>query len=131
MCPSSRPDPGAVLFLAAMLIVCGALVNGPYALITTAVSADLVSHGIFAFLAVFPNASNSRQGRAGLLCCVFFFPISSSPPLPHDSTPVPLHIRQAQTQWKYLLVNHLGVLQPCSCQEAAFSHPVQCWKLPA
>lgn len=30
------------LFLAAMLIVCGALVNGPYALITTAVSADLV-----------------------------------------------------------------------------------------
>lgn len=26
-----------------MLIVCGALVNGPYALITTAVSADLVS----------------------------------------------------------------------------------------
>lgn len=73
MCPSSRPDPGAVLFLAAMLIVCGALVNGPYALITTAVSADLVSHGIFAFLAVFPNASNSRQGRVGLLCCVIFF----------------------------------------------------------
>lgn len=26
-----------------MLIICGALVNGPYALITTAVSADLVS----------------------------------------------------------------------------------------
>uniref|UniRef100_A0A8C0G193 Glucose-6-phosphate exchanger SLC37A2 n=1 Tax=Chelonoidis abingdonii TaxID=106734 RepID=A0A8C0G193_CHEAB len=33
------------LFLfAAMLIVCGALVNGPYALITTAVSADLGTH---------------------------------------------------------------------------------------
>lgn len=27
-----------------MLIVCGALVNGPYALITTAVSADLGTH---------------------------------------------------------------------------------------
>lgn len=26
-----------------MLIICGALVNGPYSLITTAVSADLVS----------------------------------------------------------------------------------------
>lgn len=26
-----------------MLIICGVLVNGPYALITTAVSADLVS----------------------------------------------------------------------------------------
>ena len=26
-----------------MLLICGALVNGPYALITTAVSADLVS----------------------------------------------------------------------------------------
>lgn len=26
-----------------MLLVCGALVNGPYALITTAVSADLVT----------------------------------------------------------------------------------------
>uniref|UniRef100_A0A8D0FBB7 Glucose-6-phosphate exchanger SLC37A2 n=1 Tax=Strix occidentalis caurina TaxID=311401 RepID=A0A8D0FBB7_STROC len=34
----------AVSFLAAMLIVCGALVNGPYALITTAVSADLGTH---------------------------------------------------------------------------------------
>lgn len=31
------------LFPSVMLIVCGALVNGPYALITTAVSADLVS----------------------------------------------------------------------------------------
>lgn len=29
-----------------MLLVCGALVNGPYALITTAVSADLVSISI-------------------------------------------------------------------------------------
>ncbi|XP_043935417.1 glucose-6-phosphate exchanger SLC37A2-like [Protopterus annectens] len=29
---------------AAMLIVCGGLVNGPYALITTAVSADLGTH---------------------------------------------------------------------------------------
>ncbi|XP_026518473.1 glucose-6-phosphate exchanger SLC37A2-like, partial [Terrapene carolina triunguis] len=28
----------------AMLIICGALVNGPYALITTAVSADLGTH---------------------------------------------------------------------------------------
>lgn len=28
---------------AVMLIICGVLVNGPYALITTAVSADLVS----------------------------------------------------------------------------------------
>uniref|UniRef100_A0A8C0AWI5 Glucose-6-phosphate exchanger SLC37A2 n=1 Tax=Buteo japonicus TaxID=224669 RepID=A0A8C0AWI5_9AVES len=36
--------PVAVLFLIAMLIVCGALVNGPYALITTAVSADLGTH---------------------------------------------------------------------------------------
>uniref|UniRef100_A0A674IIE9 Glucose-6-phosphate exchanger SLC37A2 n=1 Tax=Terrapene triunguis TaxID=2587831 RepID=A0A674IIE9_9SAUR len=34
-----------ILFLfAAMLIICGALVNGPYALITTAVSADLGTH---------------------------------------------------------------------------------------
>lgn len=32
-----------VLFVfAGMLLVCGGLVNGPYALITTAVSADLV-----------------------------------------------------------------------------------------
>ncbi|POI22803.1 hypothetical protein CIB84_013449, partial [Bambusicola thoracicus] len=34
-------DVGGIL---AMLIVCGALVNGPYALITTAVSADLGTH---------------------------------------------------------------------------------------
>lgn len=32
--------------LSGMLLVCGALVNGPYALITTAVSADLVSSAI-------------------------------------------------------------------------------------
>lgn len=30
-----------------MLLICGALVNGPYALITTAVSADLVSPFLF------------------------------------------------------------------------------------
>uniref|UniRef100_A0A672V815 Glucose-6-phosphate exchanger SLC37A2 n=1 Tax=Strigops habroptila TaxID=2489341 RepID=A0A672V815_STRHB len=36
--------PDLLPFLAAMLIVCGALVNGPYALITTAVSADLGTH---------------------------------------------------------------------------------------
>jgi len=29
--------------MAGMLLVCGGLVNGPYSLITTAVSADLVS----------------------------------------------------------------------------------------
>lgn len=32
------------LFSTAMLLLSGALVSGPYALITTAVSADLVSH---------------------------------------------------------------------------------------
>lgn len=32
------------LFPTAMLLLSGALVSGPYALITTAVSADLVSH---------------------------------------------------------------------------------------
>ena len=76
----------AVSFLAAMLIVCGALVNGPYALITTAVSADLVRsttqvplhaqrllppswRGIcwdFCILALFSNASEAQRRRAGL-----------------------------------------------------------------
>ena len=32
-----------MLCFTGMLLVCGGLVNGPYALITTAVSADLVS----------------------------------------------------------------------------------------
>lgn len=42
------PDPLVAVFLClvGMLLVCGALVNGPYALITTAVSADLVSTSI-------------------------------------------------------------------------------------
>ena len=31
------------MYVLGMLLVCGCLVNGPYALITTAVSADLVS----------------------------------------------------------------------------------------
>lgn len=35
------------LFNQVMLLICGALVNGPYALITTAVSADLVSMFLF------------------------------------------------------------------------------------
>lgn len=35
-----------------MLLVCGGLVNGPYALITTAVSADLVSVCLPAFYQV-------------------------------------------------------------------------------
>lgn len=39
--PVSQMGLGATI---AMLIVCGALVNGPYALITTAVSADLGTH---------------------------------------------------------------------------------------
>lgn len=52
-----------------MLIVCGALVNGPYALITTAVSADLVRvMGLAAFLAVFQLLSR----KAGSLLCAFF-----------------------------------------------------------
>ncbi|XP_013917675.1 PREDICTED: sugar phosphate exchanger 2-like [Thamnophis sirtalis] len=34
----------------AMLIICGGLVNGPYALITTAVSADLVRMNLFFIL---------------------------------------------------------------------------------
>lgn len=34
-------------FPAVMLLVCGSLVNGPYALITTAVSADLVCCAVF------------------------------------------------------------------------------------
>uniref|UniRef100_A0A4W5PN04 Glucose-6-phosphate exchanger SLC37A2 n=1 Tax=Hucho hucho TaxID=62062 RepID=A0A4W5PN04_9TELE len=40
------PDPFVAVFfcLVGMLLVCGALVNGPYALITTAVSADLGTH---------------------------------------------------------------------------------------
>lgn len=43
-CPQSLISKNIIsaVFLV-MLIICGALVNGPYALITTAVSADLVS----------------------------------------------------------------------------------------
>lgn len=74
---------------AAMLIICGALVNGPYALITTAVSADLVRgepqppprcpcthrgcslfpRGIllgFCTLSLFSNASKAQWRRAEL-----------------------------------------------------------------
>ena len=35
-----------ILSIAVMLLVCGGLVNGPYALITTAVSADLVCSAV-------------------------------------------------------------------------------------
>lgn len=73
-----------------MLIVCGALVNGPYALITTAVSADLVRGAPrtlapaalhtqkaappfpeeyllgFCILALFSNTSEAQRRRAGL-----------------------------------------------------------------
>lgn len=83
LCPAApctdRSD--LLLFLAVMLIVCGALVNGPYALITTAVSADLVRGtsqtprscslfpggmfaGISAFQLCFAKLGAMEEGRA-------------------------------------------------------------------
>lgn len=55
-----------------MLIICGVLVNGPYALITTAVSADLVSGPLWA-----PGWS---EGAGGALCASPF-PLSLAPSL--------------------------------------------------
>lgn len=46
----------------AMLLLCGALVSGPYALITTAVSADLVSGGR---LSTQPGDRRAGAGRGG------------------------------------------------------------------
>lgn len=96
-----------------MLIVCGALVNGPYALITTAVSADLVRGaprppsclaapsfpggtfaGIFGILALFSNAPEAQRRRAAL-SHLLALPLNTAFCFPywlHDSALAPLRL---------------------------------------
>lgn len=63
-----------------MLIVCGALVNGPYALITTAVSADLVSR-VTSLEPRGPFGGLDRSISLPLVCRDKVFKVLQNPPL--------------------------------------------------
>lgn len=49
-----------------MLLVCGGLVNGPYALITTAVSADLVTFSLLSVLSMVSDELRSTNNSSHL-----------------------------------------------------------------
>lgn len=71
-----------------MLIICGALVNGPYALITTAVSADLVS-GATSLEPRGPFGGLDRSISLPLVCRDKVFKVLQNPP----STPLSSQFR--------------------------------------
>lgn len=134
-----------------MLIICGALVNGPYALITTAVSADLVRgapqtpphcpgtprgcslfpRGMFCWdfsILPFPMLLKpSGEGQScHTWCCIPHPPLNTgvSPVAfwPHDCVSALLHLSLTQPEWKYLVANPLGIPAHCWLGNPGFCH---------